>query len=76
MKTPRMFVLGNPTDRCSFVWLGEPPEKSDKFYLTFSRFKEYEIETIQDNKDGTFDIKLKNVNFTYRYIKPVKEEQL
>lgn len=74
MKTQKLFVLGSPTNRCSFVWFGQPPEESDNFYPTFSLFKEHEIDSIKENTDGTFDVKLKNVDFTYKHIKSVKEK--
>lgn len=75
MKNLRLFVLGKPHNRCSFVYYGEPLTEEDKWYPTFKQFQEYEIEFVTSNKDGSFDIKLKDINFTYQNIKPFNSSQ-
>jgi len=71
MQFKKLFVLGNPTDRCSFVWFGQPPEKYDEFYSTFSLFKEHKIEWSINNVDGTFNLKPEGIDFIYKNIKPI-----
>jgi len=75
MENSKLFVLGKPQSRCSFVYYGEPLTEEDKWYPTFKQFQEYEIESVTSNKDGSFDIKLKDIDFTYKNVLPYKAKQ-
>lgn len=75
MENMKLFVLGNPLDRCSFVYYGETPPETSNLFSLVSLFKEYKIESATPNKDGSFDIKLKDINFTYKNVLPYKAIQ-